>query len=190
MPKETRDEYVDIIIERSQQLAELSSNILELTKLENTGILDAADKETFFLDEQVRRAAALFEPKWREKNISVDFEMQRIEICSNAELLQQAWVNLIDNAVKFTPVGGDILITLEEESGMVVLKIADNGIGMDETTKNHLFDRFYQGDQSHSHTGSGLGLALVKRILTLCGGGISVESEPGQGSIFTASLPL
>lgn len=187
LPQEERDEYIEIIIQESERLAGLATNVLDLSRLENTNIL--AGKEWFFLDEQIRRTVALMETRWREKEIEVSLELGSASICTDKDLLEQVWVNLMDNAIKFTGQGGHISMQLKKMDKEAVFSITDDGIGMDEQTAAHLFDKFYQGDKSHSGSGNGLGLALAKQIVTLCGGSVEVESKPAQGSTFTVILP-
>ena len=188
LTEEERREYLDIIVQEAERLANLSTNVLDLTRLENMGIL--SQKEYFFLDEQVRRTAALMEPRWREKGLDVSLAMDSVTIHSDEELLQQVWVNLLDNAIKFTGEGGQIDIALKRRGEEAMFTIRDNGCGMDEATLNHLYDKFYQGDKSHAGRGNGLGLAMVKRIVGLCGGAISVESALEVGTAFTVTLPI
>lgn len=188
LTEDEKNEYLDIIVQESERLANLSTNVLDLTRLENMGIL--SEKEYFFLDEQVRRTAALMEPRWREKGIDVSLAMDSVTIYSDEELLQQVWVNLLDNAIKFTGEGGKIGIALKRQDDAAVFSITDDGCGMDEATLRHLYDKFYQGDKSHAGSGNGLGLAMAKRIVGLCGGAIDVASVQGQGTTFTVTLPV
>lgn len=187
LEEQDRAEYVDIIAQESERLAGLSASILELSKLENTGIL--TDRETFFLDEQIRRTAALLEPRCRRAGISLELDLDVVMIHASEELLQRVWVNLIDNAVKFTPEGGRIALSLRKEGDRAAVTVSDTGIGMDDETMAHIFDKFYQGDRSHAVAGSGLGLPMARRIVGLCGGEIAVRSAPGRGSAFTVTLP-
>lgn len=184
--EEERQEYLDIIIEESERLAKLSTNMLNLTKYENTEIV--TDKKAFRLDEQIRKTMVLLEPKWSAKDITVSVELDHVNYMGNEELTQQIWINLLDNAIKFTFPGGLINVILQNIDTEIHFVIQDNGPGMDKQTKAHLFDKFYQGDSSHSKVGNGLGLTLVKRIVNLCGGTIQVQSEAGQGSQFTVIL--
>lgn len=188
LPDDEREEYTQIIIEESQRLSQLATSILELTKLENTAIL--TNQSTFSLDEQIRRVAALVEHKWRKKALDVTLKMDEVLLCNDEDLLQQVWLNLFDNAIKFSHPHGKILIELTQVNQMVQFTISDHGIGMDHGTKQHLFDKFYQGDTSHSEQGNGLGLPLVKQMIFLCGGQIEVSSKEGFGSQFTVTLPL
>ena len=187
LTEDEKQEYLDIIITESERLASLSENVLNLSKYENIEIMP--EKTTFQLDEQIRRAIVLTEPKWAEKSITVDVQMSEITFTANEDLTQQIWLNLIDNAVKFSNQSGTIIIRLEKWNGGVLFTIQDNGIGMDENTRARIFDKFYQGDTSRSKAGHGLGLVIVKRITELCGGNIEVQSEPEKGSKFTIWLP-
>lgn len=188
LPDEERAEYTQIIIEESQRLSHLATNILELTKLENTSIL--TERHSFYLDEQIRRVAALMEHQWRGKNLDVTLKMDAITICNDEDLLQQVWLNLFDNGIKFSEPNGKLFIELVQVENFVQFTISDNGVGMNAGTLQHLFDKFYQGDASHSEKGNGLGLSLVKQILLLCGGRIEVKSQEGLGSQFIVTLPL
>lgn len=187
LPEEEREEYTDIIIRESERLAGLATNVLNLSKLENIGIL--TDKEHFFLDEQIRQVAALMESRWREKELIVDLHLDRTTVYSDGHLLQQVWMNLLDNAIKYTDTGGHISMTLRNGGEYAVFTIEDDGCGMDEATVSHVFDKFYQADASRSGSGNGLGLSLVQRAVFLCGGDIKVESSPGKGSRFSVKLP-
>ena len=177
-------EYLDIIIDESDRLVQLSSNVLALSRLENQSTVTG--QTTFLLDEQIRRCILLLEPQWQSKILQVDVELEPLECHANEELLRQVWLNLIGNAIKFTPSGGQIQIR-NSRAGHVT--VSDTGIGMDEQTRARIFEQFYQGDTAHAIKGNGLGLALVKRILDLCGAEIEVSSELGKGSAFTVILP-
>jgi signal transduction histidine kinase len=182
-----RDDYLEIIFTESERLANLSTNILNLSKYEAIEII--TEKTSFRLDEQVRRAILLTEPKWAEKNINIDIQMDNTTFSGNADLTQQIWVNLLDNAIKFTKQEGNISITLMDLPASISLAIEDDGIGMDEETQARIFDKFYQGDKSHTQDGNGLGLPMAKRIAQLHGGTINADSTPGNGSVFTVVLP-
>ncbi len=182
-----KEEYLDIIITESERLAQLSTNVLNLVKYENIEII--TEKEPFRLDEQIRRAILMTEPKWSAKNIEMNVEMYEIIFNGNEDLTQQIWLNLLDNAIKFSNGNGRIDVRLFIWNGKIRFSIKDNGSGMDEQTKEHIFDKFYQGDLSHSKTGNGLGLSITKRIVQLCGGTIDVDSEVNKGSEFIIVLP-
>lgn len=182
-----RREYAEIIAEESDRLARLSTSVLELSKLENQQIL--TDKTEFDLDEQLRRCILLFENDWTEKEIEIVPELDAVKLYSNEELTERIWKNLISNAIKFTPRGGTVAVGLRADEGHITVTVSDSGIGMTEEVKNHIFEKFYQGDPSHHRAGYGIGLTMVKRAVTLCGGEITVESEVGRGSRFTVRLP-
>lgn len=184
---EERREYTDIIIAESERLTKLSANILMLSKLEHQMIL--SDQTEFSLAEQIRSDILLLEKLWSKKNLDIDPDLAEVIYYGNAEILSQLWVNLLSNAIKFTPDGGKIEIVLTQDSDDVKIVVRDNGIGMSAETLQHVFEKFYQGDRSHSSEGNGLGLALVKRIVELSGGSISIESEEGNGTSVYVALP-
>ncbi|MCL2078988.1 MAG: HAMP domain-containing histidine kinase [Oscillospiraceae bacterium] len=183
-----RKEYLEIILAESERLAALSTNVLNLSKYESLEIV--TEKEPFRVDEQIRRAVVMTEPRWSAKNLDVDIEMEEVTYNGSADLTQQIWLNLIDNAVKYSVEGGIITIRLAHRNNGLRFIIRDSGIGMDEPMKTRIFDKFYQGDASRTKAGNGLGLTIVKRITELCGGSIAVESEPGKGSTFIVTLPM
>ena len=184
---EERRDYLEIIITESERLAELSTNVLNLSKYEAVEII--AQKAPFRIDEQIRRAIVMAEPKWSAKGIEIDIEMDEITFIGNENLTQQIWINLLDNAIKFSGQNESISVRLADLGGAIRFAIKDNGVGMDEETKLRIFDRFFQGDTSHAQAGNGLGLTIVKRVVDLCGGTIDVESTPGTGSVFAVELP-
>lgn len=181
-------EYLDIIIEESRRLSELSATVLNLSKVESLTLL--TDRTAYSLSEQIRESILLLESKWSKKQIDFDIDMEEVMIRANEPLLKQVWMNLLDNAVKFSPASGRIAITLRADSGNGVFTVQDQGAGMDEHVQKYIFDKFYQGDTSHHMEGNGLGLPLVKRILELHKGMVSVKSRAGEGSIFTVRVPL
>lgn len=184
-----RQEYLNIIIQESERLVDLSTSILNLSKIENTEII--SEKSDYYLDEQIRLAIVMLEPKWSGKNLHVDIQLEDgIEIRGDKNLIQQIWVNLLDNAIKYTNNGGVIKVGLWRSGQKATFRLEDNGCGMSDETMWHMFDKFYQGDTSHSLAGNGLGLTLVKRIIELCEGTIEVQSKLGKGSIFIVQLPL
>ena len=184
---EKRDEYLDIIIAESERLTHLSSNMLLLSKLD--GMEDIGERGAFPLDEQVRRAILLLEPQLSQKAIDLDIELEPVILTGSEELLHHVWLNLIGNAIKFTPSGGRVSVTLHRAGDTAVAEIRDSGAGMAPMEAAHIFDKFYQGDASRSTEGNGLGLSLVRRIVELSGGQVAVESAPGAGSCFTVRLP-
>ncbi len=185
---EEEKEYLGIIVSESERLSQLATNVLNLTKIENQTI--AMDKREYDLAEQLRRAVLMLEPKWSAKNLEPDIDIpDRLSYTANEDLLNQIWLNLLDNAIKFSKDGGTLGVSLRENAAHVICEIRDGGIGMDGETKKHIFDKFYQGDTSHATEGNGIGLAIVKKIVDLYNGTIAVDSEPGKGSAFTVTLP-
>ena len=185
---EQQSEFAKIIMDESEHLATMSSNVLLLSKLESQEII--SDKEKFSLDEQLRTCMLVFEEQWSKKDISIDMELDEIDYYQNKDLLYHVWMNLLSNAVKFTPENGMITVKASVASDAVYVTVSDNGIGMDPITQRHIFEKFYQGDSSHATSGNGLGLSLVKRIIDMMNGRISVKSTPDNGTTFTVSLPL
>lgn len=184
---EAQREYLHRISEESARLSTLSDNLLRLTRLESHPPLYAGDR--FKLDEQLRRAIAALLPAIERKAIELAVDLARVTIHANETLLMQVWTNLLDNAVKFTPDGGRIEVTLGHLRGEARVTIRDSGIGMDEATIGRIFEKFYQADSSHHGSGNGLGLPLAKRIVDISRGRIDVTSSVGAGSCFTVVLP-
>lgn len=185
---EQKNEYFEYLKESTRQLSSLVDNVLKLSRLQSQNIISQPVK--FSLDEQLRRAVLMFEGQWSEKNLELDLDLPECEYFGSSELLSQVWINLIGNAVKFTPQDGKISVKIDlsgPESIDVIVE--DSGEGMSEETRKHIFEKFYQGDSSRKSEGNGLGLALVKTICTLTGSEIQVESELGKGSRFTVALP-
>ena len=182
-----RNEYIQMVFFNIEKLNDLTSNILQLSRLENQ---NALKKPVHYrLDEQIREAIVLLEPKWSQKRITMDVDLQELSYTGQSALLFQVWTNLIGNAIKFSNPDSSIAITLRRYHDDLTVTVADRGIGMTEETRKHIFEKFYQGDSSRKEQGNGLGLAICKIILDLCGGDIHVASEPGKGSVFTVRLP-
>lgn len=187
LSEKEHDEYTWMIIDSVRQLATLSDNILRLSKLENQEV--TLEKDPFRLDEQIRQAVLMLEPEWSRKELDLRIELEKTICYGNEKLLWQVWVNMIGNALKFTPQGGIIEVRLFQDGQNIIVRISDTGDGMDENVQKHIFDKFYQADSARKSAGNGLGLALVKRILDLCGGQITIKSRVGEGTAFTISLP-
>ena len=182
---EERNEYLDVIINESERLVNLSQSVLLLTRLDD----HVVQKQTFLLDEQLRQSVLLFDKTLKDKDIQLDLTVETLPICSSQQLLSNVWLNLIGNAIKFSFDGGKIDIVAKNHGDYVTVAISDQGCGMDEQTQQNIFNKFYQGDKSHSVEGNGLGLPIVQKVLKLVGGDISVQSELGKGSTFTVILP-
>ena len=185
--EEDRIEYAKAISHSSRRLAALITNILKLNKLENQQIFPK--HEEYDLSGQLCESLLQFEDAWETRRLNIETNIEDdIRICSDAELLSLVWNNLISNAVKFTPEGGTIGVSLKADEKNVVVSVSDTGCGIDPETGKHIFEKFYQGDTSHATQGNGLGLALVKRVVDILRFEISVQSTPGQGSTFTVRI--
>ena len=184
LTEEERCEYAKAISEAARRLAQLITNILKLNKLENQQIFPQMDE--YDLGEQLCENLLQFEDVWEKKNLTIETDIEDdVRIRSDAELLSLVWNNLISNAVKFTPEGGTIGVTLKTEGNLVTVTVSDTGCGIKPEVGQHIFEKFYQGDTSHATQGNGLGLALVKRVVDILSGEIGVQSVYGQGSTFT-----
>ena len=185
--EEERCEYAKAISEAARKLAQLITNILKLNKLENQQIFP--QPKEFDLGEQLCECLLVFEDAWEAKNLEIETDIEDdVRIKSDPELLSLVWNNLISNAVKFTPDGGTIGLSLKTESDSVIVQVRDTGCGMKPEVGQHIFEKFYQGDTSHATQGNGLGLALVKRVVDILSGEIGVQSVYGTGSTFTVKF--
>ena len=182
----SQQEYLDKILFNTKRLSSLVGSILLLGKLENQQI--ATNQTHYRLDEQIRQSVVALEPAWEKKNIEFDVELERTNYLGNEPMMRHVWDNLISNAVKFSPRDGMIRIRMAKMQGKVYISIEDQGPGLSEDAQKHIFDKFYQADSSHKQEGNGLGLALVKRILTIENGQIKVENRLGGGCCFTVIL--
>lgn len=185
--EEKRIEYAKAISMAARRLAALITNILKLNKLENQQIFPK--HEEYDLSGQLCESLLQFENAWEEKNLNIETDIaDDVCICSDAELLSLVWNNLISNAVKFTPEGGTIGVSLNADGNHAVVSVSDTGCGIPPEVGKHIFEKFYQGDTSHAAQGNGLGLALVKRVVDILHGEITVKSTPGQGSLFSVRI--
>lgn len=185
---EEEREYSQTIAQESDRLVGLIDDMLRLSRIDHREIQRKA--EIFPLGEQLRRAVLQLEPRWSAAGLNVSADIPDFDYTGDSELLYQVWVNLLENAVKFTPAGGRIGVSLAAAENAATVTVWDTGCGMDEDTLPRIFEQFYQGDTDRRGDGCGLGLALCKRIVELHGGAISAESRPGEGSRFTVSLPV
>lgn len=184
---EQKNAYIDKIIFNTRRLSDLVGNILLLSKVNNQTI--SLKASTFRLDEQVRQSILALESKWEKKEIEFDIDLDEIEYTGYENLLSHVWLNLIDNAVKFSPQNGQIRIRLKQLDGSVTFSIWDNGLPIPEADIDRIFNKFYQGDNSHASEGNGLGLALVRKIVAAAHGTINVTSSEDAGTEFVVALP-
>lgn len=186
-PEEQRA-YVEKILFNTHRLSALTGNILLLSKLSNQSILP--QKTQFRLDEQIRQAIVALEQKWSEKELGFEVELAETPFFGYESLLPHVWTNLIGNAVKFSPKGGEIRIKMMRTEGAVVFTIEDDGPGIVPGDEEHIFTKFYQSESSHGMEGNGLGLALVRQIVEMSGGSVDVQNLEVGGCRFTVRLPL
>ena len=187
LPDEKRVEYAKGVTDASRRLAEMMTNILKLNRLENQQIFPEITE--FDLGEQLCECLLQFENVWEKKNIEIDTDIaEDIKVAADAELLSLVWNNLFSNAFKFTEEGGTVSLSLTATEHHAIIRVRDTGCGMTAEIGAHIFEKFYQGDTSHSAQGNGLGLALVKRVIDIMQGEIGVESVVGKGSTFTVKI--
>ncbi len=187
LPEKLREEYIETIIESTDKLSDLVSNILKLNKIENGKI--PFEKKEYDLCRQLSDCLLEFENVWEEKEIELQIEMEdRVIVNEPFSLLDVIWHNLLSNAFKFTEKGGKVSLIEFSDDEFVTVKIKDTGCGIDEETKVHIFDKFYQGDTSHAEEGNGLGLALVQKIAERNNYYISLESEINKGTEFIVKI--
>ena len=179
--EEEKNEYAKAISDSARRLAQLITNILKLNKLENQQIFPQLDE--YDLGEQLCESLLQFEDVWERKGLQIETDIEEdVRIRSDGELLSLVWNNLISNAVKFTPEGGTIGVSLKTEGNHVIVSVSDTGCGIKPEVGKHIFEKFYQGDTSHATQGNGLGLALVKRVVDIFSGEISVQSVCGRAA--------
>lgn len=181
-----KEEYLAVIEEEALRLSEMATNMLNLTKVENQTIL--TNVTSYNLSEQIRSTVLLLAEKWKAKDLEPDLDFQEYTIEANEELLKQIWVNLIDNAVKFSEPGNLISFHITEKADDLFVSVSNRGTEIPEESLNRIFNKFYQADESHSSEGNGIGLAIVKKVVELHSGEISVRSENGR-TTFTVRLP-
>lgn len=187
---EQRHHYLSIIAAESTRLSRLADDLLKLASLEAEQV--KFEPKPYRLDKQLRSLVLTCEPQWSAKDIAPQVTLKELTITADEDLLSQVWLNLLHNAIKFTPEGGALRIDLRQRGEGVEVSIADSGIGISPEQRVHIFERFYKADKSRTGAtgGSGLGLSIVKRIVELHAGQVDVQSTPGAGTTFTVSLPL
>ena len=183
---EVENEYIERILFNTRRLSTMVSNILLISKLDNQTI--SSQRTPFSLDEQIRQSILALEPSWTPKKIEFDVVLDSIVYTGNENLMHHVWDNIIGNAIKFSPESGIVTIRLYQKEKKIIFTVDDEGAGFSEEARNRLFDKFYQEDSSHKQEGNGLGLALVKRILSTCKGNITAENKREGGCRFTVTL--
>lgn len=185
-----RSHYLGIIETEARRLSKLSDNLLKLSSLEHT--VQPLSIAAFPLNKQIENAVLMLEPQWSEKHLNLELELEKLLFSGDEALLSQVFINLIHNAVKFTPEHGEIKISLCREEDQICCRISDNGPGISPADQVHIFERFYKADKARDRSlgGNGLGLSLVRKITELHGGRVSVLSGPGEGTCFTVMLPV
>lgn len=187
LSEERRIEYAKGVTDGARRMADMMTNILKLNRLENQQIYPQITE--FDLGEQLCECLLQYESVWEKADIEIETDIaEDVKVRADAELLGHVWNNLFSNAFKFTPSGGTVAVSLSTTDNYAVVKVQDTGCGMTPEVGAHIFEKFYQGDTSHSVQGNGLGLALVKRVIDIMQGEISVESVVGKGSIFTVKI--
>ena len=186
LSKQQQKEYVEIIEEESLRLSYMATNVLNLTKIENQKILTGVS--AYNLSEQIRSCVLLFEDKWSRKNLEMYIDFGEYIISANEELLKHVWINLIDNAIKFSPEYGALEIKIDQDEENLIVSVSNNGKAIPKEIQNKIFNKFYQGDESHSSEGNGIGLAIVKQVVLLHNGKVSVKSHDNFTS-FIVTLP-
>lgn len=181
-----RQEYVGIIVDESTRLANMATNVLNLTKIEKQTIL--ASKQEFNLSEQMRRCILLLEKKWDSKNLNVLADFPECMVTGDEELLKEVWVNLLDNGIKFSPVGAELEVRMARRGQWQEVAVINHGPQILSEQQKRLFDKFWQGDPSRAAEGTGIGLSIVKKVVDLHNGQIEVQSTP-QATMFTVRLP-
>ncbi len=185
-----RMHYLEIIETESKRLSKLSDNLLRLSSLE--AVQQSLERKKYRLDLQIRGIILACEPQWLEQEIEMDVDLEKAEITADEDMLSQIWMNLISNAIKFTPAGGTISVQLNREENDLVVHVSDTGIGITEEDQGRIFERFFKADKSRNRGkgGSGLGLSIVQKIIDMHKGTITVKSHFGEGTTFTVRLPF
>jgi signal transduction histidine kinase len=185
-----RSRYLDIIIAEAKRMSKMSDNLLKLSVLESQS--QQPRLSTLSLDEQIRRVIVALQPQWSARNIHFELDLQAVKVTADHDQLNQVWTNILSNGIKFSQDGGVIHVDIKQDAKNVAVRISDTGIGIPLEDQKRIFERFFKSDRSHSrkYGGSGMGLAIVKQIVSLHQGDIEVESEVGQGTTFIVSLPI
>lgn len=185
-----RSRYLDIIIAEANRMSKMSDSLLKLSLLESQS--QQLGVVTHSLDEQIRRVIVALQPQWSASNIRFELHLRAVMLTADHDQLNQVWTNILGNSIKFSKDGGIINVSIKQDINNVTVRISDTGIGIALEDQKRIFERFFKADRSHSrkYDGSGMGLAIVKQIVSLHQGDIRVESEPGQGTTFIVTLPI
>lgn len=185
LDEEQRREYIDAIVEESRRLSNMATNVLKLTNVENQTILTGVSR--YNLSEQIRSAVLLLESQWSAKHLELEMDFPEISITANEDMMQEVWINLVHNAVKYSPEYGPLQVRIRETENTIEVQVANSG-EIPKEDLGRIFQKFYQADHSHFSAGNGVGLAIVKRVVELHGGTVTAEST-GGAVIFTVVLP-
>lgn len=187
---EERHHYLSIIENESTRLSRITEDLLKLASLEADHL--RFEPKPYRLDKQIRSLILTCEPQWNGKGIEIEASLNEVTIIADEDLLSQVWLNLIHNAIKFTPPQGNIKVSLEVQAEEAKFRISDTGMGIAPEDQPRIFERFYKTDKSRTRSkeGSGLGLSIARKIIDLHKGAIRVESVVGEGTTFTVTLPV
>lgn len=190
LSRHDRLHYIAVIESESQRLSKLGENLLRLSILETEFV--ELNPKIYSLSRQLKDVILLLEPLWSGKEMEISLNEETADIFADEDLINQVWINLLNNSIKFTPDGGRITVSVSGDNTQVLVAISDSGIGMTEETLTHIFERFYMADKARSRNagGSGLGLSIVNRIVQMHHGNIDVESKLGEGTTFKISIPM
>jgi signal transduction histidine kinase len=186
LTEEEKEEYLAIIETESLRLSQMATNVMNLTKVENQTILTNVTE--YNLSEQIRSCILLLSEKWEKKEIEYAVEFDEHMIHANEELMKQVWINLLGNAVKFSPVGGLIRVSILPQPDSITVSIRNTGSEIPPEQQSKIFNKFYQADESHASEGNGIGLAIVKRVVELHEGTVTVLSGNGVTE-FSVRIP-
>ncbi|MCC9700260.1 HAMP domain-containing histidine kinase, partial [Streptococcus agalactiae] len=189
LDEETQSELLGLVKTESLRLTRLCDTMLQMSRVDNQETI--GELSSVRVDEQIRQAMISLTERWQAKRINFQLDSKPYTVYSNSDLLMQVWINLLDNAIKYSDDIVDLSVRMEETNNHYLrVIISDKGRGISQYDVQHIFDKFYQADQSHNQQGNGLGLAIVKRIIVLCKGRISVSSQLEIGTEFCVELPL
>lgn len=183
-----RKEYLQLVHQESLRLSRLSANMLKMSRLDHQEIITR--KDTIRIDEQIRKCIIMLSEKWHEKEMEYVLRLEPVTIVSDSDLLQQVWMNLLDNAIKYSESGTLIVVEVSVQKDQLAVRITDSGEGIPKDKQKKIFDKFYQCDEAHKKQGSGLGLSIVKRIIELLQGSIKCQSQVGHGTTMEVLIPI